>query len=89
MPKILILSAGFGNGHNAAAFNLRDGLEQTSEDVQVEVLDLFKICYGKTNDLVKKSFSGSWSMPLGCGVVCIPSWIARRSLKNIWAVSAS
>lgn len=58
MRKILILTAGFGNGHNAAAFNLRDGLDAVSEDVQVEVLDLFKICYGKTNDLVKKLFLG-------------------------------
>jgi len=58
MNKVLVLSAGFGNGHNAAAFNIRDGLEAVSEDVRVEVLDLFKLCYGKKNDLVKKLFLG-------------------------------
>jgi len=58
MQKILILTAGFGNGHNAAAFGLRDGLEASSEDVQVEVLDLFKICYGKVNDWVTQVYLG-------------------------------
>lgn len=58
MQKILILTAGFGNGHNAAAFGLRDGLEAVSEDVQVEVLDLFKTCYGKVNDWVTRVYLG-------------------------------
>lgn len=58
MHKVLILTAGFGNGHNAAALNVRDALETVSEDAQVEVLDLFAVCYGKTNELVKKLFLG-------------------------------
>jgi UDP-N-acetylglucosamine:LPS N-acetylglucosamine transferase len=56
MRKILILTAGFGNGHNAAAFALRDGFKDVAEDVQVEVLDLFKQCYGARNDAVTGVF---------------------------------
>src|ERR1041384_6062470 len=58
MKKILILTAGFGEGHNAAARNVRDALEQITEDVSVEVLDLFESTYGAFNTLVKKSYLG-------------------------------
>ncbi len=58
MKKVLILTAGFGEGHNAAARNLRDALEQVSGDVQVEVLDLFDSTYGRFNTLVKKAHLG-------------------------------
>lgn len=58
MRRILILTAGFGNGHNAAAFNLRDGFEAVSEDIHVEVMDLFAACYAKTNELAKRVFLG-------------------------------
>ena len=33
MKKILILTAGIGDGHNAAARNLRDAIELTSDPV--------------------------------------------------------
>jgi processive 1,2-diacylglycerol beta-glucosyltransferase len=56
MHKVLILTAGFGNGHNTAAFNIREALETSSEDVNVEVHDFFKNCYGKTNEMVKHGF---------------------------------
>ncbi len=36
MKKILILTAGFGDGHNAAARSLRDAIEQLDEDARVE-----------------------------------------------------
>ena len=42
MKKVLILTAGFGEGHNAAARNLRDALEFISDEVKVEVLDEHK-----------------------------------------------
>lgn len=58
MRKILILTAGFGNGHNSAAFGLRDAIEEGNEAAKVEVLDLFRHCYGKTHDLVTKFFLG-------------------------------
>jgi len=58
MKKVLILTAGFGEGHNAAARNLRDALEMISEEVKVEVLDLFESSYGAFNTIVKKSYLG-------------------------------
>ena len=58
MKKVLILTAGFGEGHNAAARNLRDALELISDDVKVEVLDLFESSYGAFNSVVKNAYLG-------------------------------
>src|ERR1700757_1966533 len=58
MKKVIILTAGFGEGHNAAARNLRDALEFISDDVKVEVLDLFESSYGSFNTLAKKTYLG-------------------------------
>jgi processive 1,2-diacylglycerol beta-glucosyltransferase len=58
MKKVLILTAGFGEGHNAAARNLRDALEHVSDEVKVEVLDLFESTYGSFNTLVKRAYLG-------------------------------
>ncbi|HEX4645653.1 MAG TPA: UDP-N-acetylglucosamine--LPS N-acetylglucosamine transferase, partial [Verrucomicrobiae bacterium] len=58
MKKVLILTAGFGEGHNAAARNLRDALELISDDVKVEVLDLFESSYGAFNTVVKNAYLG-------------------------------
>jgi len=58
MKKVIILTAGFGEGHNAAARNIRDALEYISDDVKVEVLDLFETSYGSVNELVKKAYLG-------------------------------
>jgi UDP-N-acetylglucosamine:LPS N-acetylglucosamine transferase len=56
MKKVLILTAGFGEGHNAAARNLRDALEFISDEVKVEVLDLFESSYGSFNTLAKSAY---------------------------------
>lgn len=57
MKKILIFTAGFGEGHNTAARNIRDALEFVAPDeVQVEVLDLFETCYGRVNEFVRKAY---------------------------------
>src|SRR5215469_14482579 len=57
MKKILIFTAGFGEGHNTAARNIRDALEHIAPDeAKVEVLDLFDTCYGKLNDLFRKAY---------------------------------
>src|SRR5689334_1821866 len=58
MKKVLILTAGFGEGHNAAARSLRDGLEHISDEVKVEVLDLFESSYGKFNTIAKNAYLG-------------------------------
>jgi processive 1,2-diacylglycerol beta-glucosyltransferase len=58
MKKILILTAGFGDGHNAAARSLRDAIELLDEDARTEVLDLFADSYGAFNTLVRKTYLG-------------------------------
>ena len=58
MHKILILTASFGDGHNAAARNLRDALELVTDDAKVEVLDLFESTYGSLNTLLKQTYQG-------------------------------
>jgi UDP-N-acetylglucosamine:LPS N-acetylglucosamine transferase len=58
MKKILILSAGFGDGHNAAARSLRDAIELLDEDARAEVLDLFADSYGVFNTFARKTYLG-------------------------------
>ena len=58
MKKILILTAGFGEGHNAAARSLRDALEHVDPSARVEVLDLFEVGYGRLNEVAKKAYLG-------------------------------
>ena len=58
MKRILILTAGFGDGHNAAARSLRDAIELTTDDAKVEVLDLFESSYGVLNTLAKRAYLG-------------------------------
>jgi UDP-N-acetylglucosamine:LPS N-acetylglucosamine transferase/predicted metal-dependent phosphoesterase TrpH len=58
MKKILILTAGFGDGHNAAARSLRDAIEFLDEDSRAEVLDLFADSYGAFNTLARKTYLG-------------------------------
>jgi len=57
LKTILIFTAGFGEGHNTAARNLRDALlYQTDGGVEVEVLDLYDLAYGKTNDFARRLY---------------------------------
>ncbi|HUB87557.1 MAG TPA: glycosyltransferase, partial [Verrucomicrobiae bacterium] len=58
MKKILILTAGFGDGHNAAARNLRAAIESLDEDARAEILDLFADSYGAFNTLARKTYLG-------------------------------
>ncbi len=59
MKKILILTAGFGEGHNSAARGIRQGLDQLAgRTVQVQVHDLFSDTYGMVNDCVREAYLG-------------------------------
>jgi UDP-N-acetylglucosamine:LPS N-acetylglucosamine transferase len=58
VKKILILTAGFGDGHNAAARSLRDAIELLDEDARAEILDLFADSYGAFNTLARKTYLG-------------------------------
>jgi processive 1,2-diacylglycerol beta-glucosyltransferase len=56
VKKILILTASFGEGHNAAARGIRDGLARVAPDAEVEVHDLFAETYGALNELLRKAY---------------------------------
>ncbi len=60
MKRILILTAGFGEGHNSAARGIRAGLLQIAlpGSVQIEVHDLFADTYGLLNDYVREAYLG-------------------------------
>ena len=58
MKKILILTAGFGDGHNAAPRSLRDAIELLDENARAEVLDLFADSYGMFNTFARKTCLG-------------------------------
>jgi processive 1,2-diacylglycerol beta-glucosyltransferase len=57
VKKILILTAGYGEGHNSAARGIRDGLRKVSPDgVHVELHDLFAETYGFMNDWARVAY---------------------------------
>ncbi|HEY4282217.1 MAG TPA: glycosyltransferase [Chthoniobacterales bacterium] len=57
MKKILILTAGYGEGHNSAARGIRDGLARLAPTASVEMHDLFIETYGLLNEAVRKGYA--------------------------------
>ena len=55
MQKVLILTAGFGEGHNTAARGLKEAFDQTSE-VEAEVLDPCEQALGSLYSFVRRSY---------------------------------
>jgi processive 1,2-diacylglycerol beta-glucosyltransferase len=76
--RILILTAGFGEGHNSAARGVRDGLARVApEGTEVELRDLFAEAYGPVNELVRKGYLATVNfMPSAWGAVY--RWIDRK-----------
>ena len=66
--RILILTAGFGEGHNSAARGVRDGLARVAAaDAEIELRDLFPEAYGSFNEIIRRTYlalinrwPGSW-----------------------------
>lgn len=58
MRPILILTAGFGEGHNAAARNLREAIAAASPETPVIVSDVFLEAYGPINRLAQRGYVG-------------------------------
>lgn len=54
MKKVVILTAGYGEGHNSAANGLKSALAELG--VQATVCDLFASTYGVWNDLSRKFY---------------------------------
>jgi processive 1,2-diacylglycerol beta-glucosyltransferase len=77
VKKILILTAGFGEGHNSAARGIRDALAQIAPNAAVECRDLFADTFGRVNEIARRAYlfginraPRAWS--------AIYSWIDRR-----------
>ena len=56
MKRILILSASFGDGHNAAARSIRDAIGLSGEETNTEFLDLFELASPRLNAVMKKAY---------------------------------
>lgn len=56
MKRILILTAGFGEGHNSAARGVRAGLARVAPQVEVELRDLFPESFGAFNEIVRRTY---------------------------------
>ena len=56
MKRILILTAGFGEGHNSAARGVRSGLARVAPKVEVELRDLFPETFGAFNEIVRRAY---------------------------------
>jgi processive 1,2-diacylglycerol beta-glucosyltransferase len=56
VKSLLILTAGFGEGHNAAARNLREAIAVAAPRTRVVVSDVFLDAYGWINRLVQKGY---------------------------------
>src|SRR5689334_11302292 len=80
--KILILTAGFGEGHNSAARGVRDGLARiASNESTVELRDLFAEAYGLLNEVVRRSYLALVnSAPRAWGLVY--RWLDRKTDYN-------
>lgn len=79
MKNILILTAGYGEGHNSAARGIRDGLRKIAPDgVHVELHDLFSDTYGVLNDWVRILYMGMINRtPSVWGVIY--RWLDRQT----------
>lgn len=78
MKTILILTAGYGEGHNSAARGIQAGLAQVAPDIKVECHDLFAETLGGINDWIRSGYLtliSNW--PRSWGVVY--RWLDRKS----------
>ena len=77
MKKILILTAGFDEGHNSAARGIRDALGQMAPDSAVECRDLFAEAFGRLNEIARRAYLvGINRAPRAWSAVY--SWIDQR-----------
>ena len=56
VKSLLILTASFGEGHNAAARNLREAITVKSPQINVLVSDVFLDAYGSFSRLAEKGY---------------------------------
>lgn len=58
MKRVLILTASFGDGHNAAARNVREAIEILDPQAEVQTIDLLQAAYGRLNSLARATYLG-------------------------------
>lgn len=75
MKKILILTAGFGEGHNSAARGIRDALLQFKSETQVR--DIFAETYGLLNEFTRRAYLAAINR-LPNAWASLYSWIDQR-----------
>jgi processive 1,2-diacylglycerol beta-glucosyltransferase len=54
--RILILTAGYGEGHNSAARGVRDGLRRVAPDAIVDLRDLFAETFGPFHRVAQRAY---------------------------------
>jgi processive 1,2-diacylglycerol beta-glucosyltransferase len=77
VKRILILTAGFGEGHNSAARGVRAGLARVAPQVEVELRDLFPETFGLFNEITRRAYLtliNNW--PKAWGYVY--NWLDRK-----------
>src|SRR5881409_2884520 len=81
--RILILTAGFGEGHNSAARGVRDGLARVAPNqADMELRDLFAEAYGPVNEFVRRGYLALVnSAPRAWGTVY--RWLDRKTDYDI------
>ena len=76
--RVLILTAGYGEGHNSAARGVRDGLKRVAPDAIVDLRDLFAETFGPFHELVRRSYLTVVNrFPKSWGAVY--RWLDRKS----------
>ncbi|MGA2446791.1 MAG: galactosyldiacylglycerol synthase [Opitutaceae bacterium] len=89
MTKLLILTAGFGEGHNAAARNLAAAFESLAGPGTSSVVDLFALATPRLNRIARRAYLAAingtprlWSGFYG--------WFDRRRIfpRHLWMVRA-
>jgi len=58
MKRVLILTAGYGDGHNAAAQNLCNAIEMLAPSTRVAVIDPLQSSYGALNTAARNAYNG-------------------------------
>lgn len=73
---ILLLTAGFGDGHNTAARNVMHSLNRLAPDEQVEIVDVFDVAHPVTAPLMKQTY-----LMLITRAPSVWAWAFARSAK--------
>jgi processive 1,2-diacylglycerol beta-glucosyltransferase len=77
VKKILILTAGFGEGHNSAARGIREGLLQITPETQVQIRDIFAETFGVINAVTRRAYLGTINR-LPRAWASLYSWIDKQ-----------